>query len=119
MKDLMEHLRKKFLVEEIDAVMQAHPTIFKSSEIGTELSTYASVHKDALEKVRRGARFQYKRPGYPGPGHSTPGRRLSDTSRVSANKIRISIFSSVRSVNGAHGIRALEDIAEVTTPKPT
>jgi hypothetical protein len=30
--------------------MQAHPTIFKSSEIGTELSTYASVHKDALEK---------------------------------------------------------------------
>jgi hypothetical protein len=45
-------------------------------------------------------------------GHSTPGRRLSDTSRVSANKIRISIFSSVRSVNGAHGIRAL-DIAEV------
>jgi hypothetical protein len=52
MKDLMEHLRKKFPseVEEIDAVMQAHPTIFKSSEIGTELSTYASVHKDALEK---------------------------------------------------------------------
>jgi hypothetical protein len=64
-------------------------------------------------RVRRGARFQYKRPGYQGPGHSTPGRRLSDTSRVSANKIRISIFSSVRSVNGAHGIRALEDIAEV------
>jgi hypothetical protein len=31
MKDLMEHLRKKFEVEEIDAVMQAHPTIFKSS----------------------------------------------------------------------------------------
>jgi hypothetical protein len=68
MKDLMEHLRKKFPseVEEIDAVMQAHPTIFKSSEIGTELSTYASVHKDAREEVRRGARFQYKRVQGPG-----------------------------------------------------
>jgi hypothetical protein len=91
--------------------MQAHPTIFKSSEIGTELSTYASVHKDALEKFEEAHDFSTS-VRVSRSGHSTPGRRLSDTSRVSANKIRISIFSSVRSVNGAHGIRAL-DIAEV------
>jgi hypothetical protein len=47
--------------------MQAHPTIFKSSEIGTELSTYASVHKDALEKKFEEAHDLYKRP-YPRSG---------------------------------------------------
>ena len=52
MNDLVEHIRTKFPIagEELDAIKQAHPTIFKQSEIGAELVTYASVHKEDLEK---------------------------------------------------------------------
>lgn len=52
MTTMMDHLRTKFPTEgeEIDAIMQAHPTIFKPSEIGAELVTYSSINKDALEK---------------------------------------------------------------------
>jgi hypothetical protein len=84
--------------------MQAHPTIFKSSEIGTELSTYASVHKDALEKKFEEAHdFSTSVRGIKVRGAFNTREEAERHIRVSANKIRISIFSSVRSVNGAHG----------------
>jgi hypothetical protein len=73
--------------------MQAHPTIFKSSEIGTELSTYASVHKDALEKKFEEAHdFSTSVRGIKVREHSTPGRRLSDTSRVRQQDPNFDIF---------------------------